>query len=41
LTRSRIDPGDKARDQNLCPEPPCLLERTTREFIARDSTGEP
>jgi hypothetical protein len=34
LTRFRIDLSDGARDQNLGPEPPCLLKCTTREFVA-------
>src|SRR3990172_1499339 len=40
LTRFRIDASDRARDQNLRPEPPCLLECPTREFVARDAAGE-
>ena len=34
LTRCRIDTSDRARDQYLRPEPPCLLERAARQFVA-------
>ena len=34
LTRCRIDASDRARDQNLRPEPPCLLECAARELVA-------
>ena len=34
LTRRRIDASDRARDQYLRAEPPCLLERAARKFVA-------
>ena len=40
LTRCRIDAGDRARDQYLRPEPPCLLQRAARKLVARDAAGE-
>ena len=40
LARRRIDASDRARDQNLRPESPRLLECATRELVARDAAGE-
>src|SRR5574342_438789 len=40
LARSRIDASDGARDQNLRPETPRLLECPTCELVARDAARE-
>src|SRR6185369_13219190 len=40
LTSCRIDPGDRARDQDLRSEPPCLLQRAARQLVAGDAAGE-
>ena len=40
LTRVRVDPGDRAGDQDLGAEPPRLLQRTTGELVARDARRE-
>ena len=37
FARRRIDARDGARDQDLRPEPPRLLERATGELVARDA----
>ena len=41
LAGAGVDPLDRARDEDLCPEPPRLLERAARELIARDAGREP
>ena len=40
FARRRIDAGNRARDQNLSPEPLCLLQRTTGKFIAGYPAGK-
>ena len=35
-----IDARDRARDQDLRPEPPGLLERAARKLVARDAAGK-
>ena len=41
LAGAGVDPLDRARDEDLCPEPPRLLERAARKLIARDAGREP
>src|SRR5918998_3888476 len=40
LARFRVDSSDRARDQDLRPQTFCLLERATREFVARNPARE-
>ena len=40
LARRRIDAGDRARDQDLRPEPPRLLQRAAGQLVAGDAAGK-
>ena len=41
LAGAGVDPLDRARHEDLCAEPPRLLERAARQLIARDAGREP
>ena len=40
VTGRRVDPRDRARDEDLGTQPVCLLERPAGQFAARDARGE-